>query len=62
MSTTYSFVCDDCKKKCWAGQNGYIYKYDYVAKFLTDHTGHRLRYLNDYVDDDMSDDYDDVEI
>ena len=60
MSTTYSFVCDDCQVKCWAGQSNYIYGYDYIAKFLHDHIGHRIRFLNDHVDDD-TEDYNDVE-
>ncbi len=60
MSATFSFVCDDCKKSCWAGQNTYIYKYDYVADFLHDHLGHRLRFINDLVDDEKAEDYDEV--
>jgi hypothetical protein len=61
MSTTYSFVCDDCKKKCWAGQSTFIYKYDYISKFLHNHIGHKLRFLCDHTDDELADDYEDVD-
>jgi len=60
MSTTYSFVCDDCKIQCWCGQSGYIYKYKYIAKFLNDHLNHRLRYLPDGTGDE-SEDYEEIE-
>ena len=45
MSQTFHFVCDDCKCHCWTGQARYIYKYEYIADFLHDHIGHRLRFL-----------------
>ena len=61
MSTTYSFVCDDCKKKCWSGQRDYIYKYKYIADFLHEHTGYSLRFLSDLADDEKSENYIDVE-
>ena len=61
MSTTFSFVCDDCKVRCWAGQNTYIYAYDYIAEFLHEHTGHNLRFLNDHIDDDLADKYEDCD-
>lgn len=61
MSMTYSFVCDDCKIKCWAGQSEYIYKYDYIAKFLHNHQGHNLRFINDLSEDDKSLSYEDCE-
>jgi len=31
---------------------GYIYGYKYIDDFLKEHIGHRLRYLNDFVNDD----------
>ena len=61
MSITYSFVCDDCKVKCWAGQSTYIYGYDYIANFLYDHIGHKIRFLNDHHDDELSEDYIEVD-
>lgn len=61
MSTTYSFVCDDCKEKVWAGQSTFIYKYDYIANFLHNHIGHNLRFLNDHVDDVKSESYKEID-
>ena len=60
MSTTFSFVCDDCKKSCWAGQGAFIYKYSYIADFLHDHVGHNLRFLNDHSEDERSESYEPV--
>ena len=38
MSVTYSFVCDDCKESCWAGQGNssrdYLYSYKYIKEAL----------------------------
>jgi hypothetical protein len=59
MSTTYSIVCDECKVRCWVGQNGYIYKYKYIDDFLKEHIGHQLRYLCDLSDDEQSELYED---
>ena len=61
MSVTFSFVCDDCKKKCWAGQSQTIYKYQYISRFLHAHTGHNLRFLNDHEEDERSAEYEDCE-
>lgn len=60
MSTTYSFVCDKCKQKVWAGQSTYIYQYDYIARFLHEHLGHNIRFLSDHATDE-SEDYEDVD-
>ncbi len=57
MSRTFSFVCDDCKKSCWSGQADYIYGYSYIADFLHEHLGHKLRFIDDeLIDDDYEDD------
>ena len=51
MSVTYSFVCDDCKESCWAGQGNssrdYLYSYKYIDDFIYKHKGHKIRFLND---------------
>jgi len=60
MSTTYSLVCDTCKKKYWAGQGDYLYKKKHVAKFLYDHSHHQIRFINDLADDEQSDQYTDI--
>lgn len=57
MSDTYSLVCDGCKKKFWAGQRDYLYSIEKTSKFLHDHQGHALRFLNDLADDEKSQDY-----
>lgn len=61
MSTTYSIVCDECKKSCWVGQGDRIYAYRYIADFLHEHTGHSLRFLNDHVGDELSENYESYE-
>ena len=61
MSVTYSFVCDDCKIRCWAGQSQYIYGYNYISKFLHNHIDHNLRFINDHVFDERSDYYEDAD-
>lgn len=61
MSETYYFVCDDCKKRIWAGQNRYIYKYDDIADFLHEHLKHHIRFINaNYMYDTESGKYEDV--
>ncbi len=61
MSTTYSFVCDDCKVIHWSGQRSgersWIYGNHGVAEFLYDHVGCKLRFLNDDIDDEKLDCY-----
>lgn len=61
MSTTYSIVCDKCKKSTCVGQGDRIYAYKYIADFLHDHTGHPLRFLNDHIDDERSENYESYE-
>lgn len=57
MSTTYSLVCDDCKESHWCGQSNYIYDIEKTTKFLHNHVGHRIRFVNDLVDDDSTVEY-----
>jgi len=60
MSTTFSFVCDKCQVRCWAGQGERLYFQSYIPEFLHNHIGHNLRFLNDHVEDE-SDSYPDCE-
>lgn len=61
MSATYTLMCDDCKVKYWAGQSHardgshYLYDVEALARFLEEHggaTGHGLRYVCDYAEDE----------
>ena len=61
MSLTYSFLCDDCKIKVWCGQGDYLYDDKNIPRFLHEHHGHKLRFLCDQSDDDMSEDYKEYE-
>ncbi len=54
MSVTYSFICDEHKKSCWAGQSDYLYGYTYIAKFLHEHRGCSIRFV---YDEDIPDGY-----
>lgn len=56
MSTTYSLLCHDCRKRYWAGQSDWLYSKEGVSSFLHDHQNHRLEFVNDHTDrpdDDM---------
>lgn len=57
MSTTYSLACHDCKQRYWAGQSNYLYDSQKVAEFLYAHVGHKIEFVNDLVDDELLDDY-----
>jgi|14BtaG_2_1085337.scaffolds.fasta_scaffold09718_3 hypothetical protein len=48
MSRTYHIVCDDCNEHLWVGQGRKVYRgeeMDKFSKFLHDHEGHCLRFL-----------------
>ena len=48
MSRTYSVVCDDCYEHLWVGQGQSIYGGEDMkefTKFLYNHEGHSLRFL-----------------
>ncbi len=64
MSTTYSIVCDDCKVTYWCGQSDYFYSPDKLMRFMKEHCGHNIRFLNDLAtdDDEKSIGYEDWEL
>lgn len=57
MSRTYDIICTECKKALWIAQagggnpRGHIYKTPEALadldKFLWDHEGHSLKFVND---------------
>lgn len=60
MSTTYSVVCDDCMVRFELGQTSQggplrVYSSELWRELLNEHIGHRLRIVNDLVDDDVID-------
>jgi hypothetical protein len=59
MSTTYSLVCDECKVTYWCGQSDYLYDDKETCNFLHQHCGHKIRFVNDLVDDNSTDGYED---
>ena len=59
MSTTYSLVCDTCAVSLWAGQSNRIYP-DAAEEFLYQHIGHEIRFLCDLMEDEKSEDYDEI--
>lgn len=59
MSTTYSIVCDECKTTYWCGQSDYLYDPELLMKYLKEHQGHKIRFVNDLVDDESTENYKD---
>ena len=63
MSTTFTVVCDKCKRRIWAGQStagGPVRIYENTGNWMREHMGHPLRFLVDCDSNDTcSDDYED---